>query len=125
MRTDYQLSSLKIRQFFDNIETVLEARKRKYSLPIPSAPLPTKSTHLPNSPRPFRAESTDGIHHGWDFYVSEGTPVRAIENGTIVHVKRDFSWQEMEHLHSGDSDIEKQENLDTYRGNTVYLKTVS
>lgn len=125
MRTDYQLSSLKIRQFFDNIETVLEARKRKYSLPIPSAPLPTKSTYLPNSPRPFRAESTDGIHHGWDFYVSEGTPVRAIENGTIVHVKRDFSWQEMEHLHNGDSDIEKQENLDTYRGNTVYLKTVS
>ncbi|MBP7823576.1 M23 family metallopeptidase [Candidatus Gracilibacteria bacterium] len=125
LRTDYKLSSLNIRQFFDNIDTVLAARKRKYSLPLASVSLPTKSTHLPNSPRPFRADSTDGIHHGWDFYTSEGTPVTAIEDGTIIHVKRDFSWQEMAHLHDGDSDIEKQENLDTYRGNTVYLKTVS
>ncbi len=71
LRTDYKLSSMKIRQFFDNIDTVLAARKRKYSLPIASVALPTKSTHLPNSPRPFRADSTDGIHHGWDFYTSE------------------------------------------------------
>jgi murein DD-endopeptidase MepM/ murein hydrolase activator NlpD len=80
---------------------------------------------LPNAPRPFRANSTDGIHHGWDFYVHQGTPVRAIEEGTIFHVKRDFSWDEMKHLNPGNTDLEEQENLDTYRGNTVYLKTRS
>jgi hypothetical protein len=31
----------------------------------------------------------------------------------------------MEHLHTGLSDLEQQENLDIYRGNTVYLKTLS
>ena len=51
--------------------------------------------------------------------------MRAIEEGTIIHVKRDFSWDEMNHLHPGETDLEEQENLDTYRGNTVYLKTRS
>lgn len=31
----------------------------------------------------------------------------------------------MNHLHKGTTELEKQENLDTYRGNTVYLKTLS
>lgn len=31
----------------------------------------------------------------------------------------------MDHLHPGISELEKQVNLDTYRGNTVYLKTLS
>ena len=31
----------------------------------------------------------------------------------------------MGNLLEWDTDIEKQENLDTYRGNTVYLKTIS
>lgn len=42
-----------------------------------------------------------------------------------MHVKRNFSWKEMDHLHPGISELEKQVNLDTYRGNTVYLKTLS
>lgn len=71
IRNDFKLASLSVRQFYENIDRVLAARKRKFSLPIPTARLPEKDTHLPNSPRPFRAESTDAIHHGWDFYVSE------------------------------------------------------
>lgn len=31
----------------------------------------------------------------------------------------------MDHLEAGHTDLEKQVNLDTYRGNTVYLKTLS
>lgn len=31
----------------------------------------------------------------------------------------------MNHLHAGHTDLEEQENLDVYRGNTVYLKTRS
>jgi hypothetical protein len=125
LRADFRLSSFQVRTFFSNIESILSARNTKFSLPIPGAPLPTKATHLPNSPRPFRADATDGVHHGFDFYVNEGTPVRAIEDGTIIHVKRDFSWDEMEHLLPGQNELEEQENLDVYRGNTVYLKTRS
>lgn len=125
IKNDYRLSSLRLREFFANIESVLRARDTKFALPIPGTPLPTKATHLPNAARPFRSGTTDAIHHGWDFYVNEGTPVRAIEDGTIMHVKRDFTWDEMNHLNTGDSELEQQENLDVYRGNTVYLKTLS
>jgi hypothetical protein len=31
----------------------------------------------------------------------------------------------MNHLHGGHTDLEEQENLEVYRGNTVYLKTRS
>lgn len=125
IKNDYRLSSLRLREFFTNIESVLRARERRFTLPIPGTPLPEKSTHLPNASRPFRSGTTDAIHHGWDFYVSEGTPVKAIEDGTIMHVKRDFTWDEMKHLNHGNSELEQQENLDIYRGNTVYLKTLS
>lgn len=125
IKSDYRLSSLRLREFFANIEQILSARDTHFSLPIPDSLLPTKSTHLPNAARPFRAGTTDAVHHGWDFYVSEGTPVRAIEEGTIIHVKRDFTWNEMNNLHNGNSELEQQENLDIYRGNTVYLKTLS
>ncbi len=125
LRSDYRLTSLRVREFFGIIDDILAARDAKFSLPIAGAKLPSQATHLPNSPRPFRAESTDGVHHGFDFYTAEGTPVKAIEDGTIIHVKRDFSWNEMNHLLSGKSELEEQENLDVYRGNTVYLKTRS
>jgi murein DD-endopeptidase MepM/ murein hydrolase activator NlpD len=125
LKNDFRLSSFKVRTFYTQIESVLSARNTRFSLPIPGTSVPTKTTYLPGSSRPFRADATDGIHHGWDFYVSEGTPVRAIEEGIILHVKRDFSWEEMKHLQPGHTDLEEQENLDVYRGNTVYLKTRS
>lgn len=124
IRNDFKLSSLGVRQFFENVDTVLASRKRKLALPMAIAPLPSKATYLPNSPRPYRIGETDGIHHGWDFYTAQGTPVIAIDDGIITHVKRDFNWNEMEHLLQGDTDLEKQENLDVYRGNTVYIKTI-
>lgn len=71
IKNDYRLSSLRLREFFANIESVLAARETKFALPIPDSPLPTKATHLPNASRPFRAGTTDAVHHGWDFYVSE------------------------------------------------------
>lgn len=120
-----KLSGLQVRKFFSNINRVLTSRVKKFSLPIPTAPLPTKDTFLPNSPRPYRAGSTDGVHHGWDFYVPQGTEVLAVDDGIVLHVKDDFSWDEMDHLSTGKSDLDLQENLDVYRGNTVYLKTLS
>lgn len=125
LKADYRLSSFRVRNFFATIDAILADRNTKFALPIPGVPLPTKATFLPNSARPFRSESTDGVHHGFDFYVNQGTPVRAIEDGVIIHVKRDFSWNEMEHLLPGHNEIEEQKNLDVYRWNTVYLKTRS
>ena len=125
INTDTKLSTLKTRKIIRNISTILETRKNEFILPIEWIKLPEKDSFLPNSLRPFRAESTDGIHHGWDLYVNQWTPVRAVEEGMIVHVKRDFSWTEMDHLLTGDNELSRQENLDTYRGNTIYLKTLS
>ena len=125
LRADYRISWFKIRTFFSSVESILSARSKQFSLPISNSPLPTKVSHLPNASRPFRAGTTDAVHHGWDFYVNKWTPVLAIEEWTILHVKRDFSWDEMNHLQPGDTDLEEQENLDIYRGNTVYLKTRS
>lgn len=79
IKNDYRLSSLRLRQFFKDIETILETRDTRFSLPIPGVLLPLNTSHMPNASRPFRAGTTDAVHHGWDFYVSEGTPVRAIE----------------------------------------------
>ncbi len=31
----------------------------------------------------------------------------------------------MDHLYKADNNLDEQENLDVYRGNTVYLKTLS
>jgi hypothetical protein len=125
IRNDFRLSSSRLRQFFTDIETLLELRNTNFNYPIPNAPLPSKASQLPNAPRPFRAKTTDGVHHGWDFYVKENTPVIAIEDGVILQVKRDFKWDEMNHLHDAHTEIGKQKNLDVYRGNTVYLKTLS
>ncbi len=77
--------------------------------------MPEKDSFLPNSPRPFRADTTDGVHHGWDFYVNQGTSVRAVEDGQIVHIKRDFSWKEMNYLRDPESELIQQENLEIYR----------
>jgi len=71
IKNDYRLSSLRLREFFANIESVLAARETKFALPIPDSSLPTNLSHLPNAARPFRAGTTDAVHHGWDFYVNE------------------------------------------------------
>lgn len=79
IKNDYRLSSIRLRQFFADIETILATRNTHFSYPIPGSSLPNNNSHLPNAARPFRVGTTDAVHHGWDFYVSEGTPVRAIE----------------------------------------------
>ncbi len=125
VKNDFRISGVRYQEFFHNIEKVLSARAKKFLLPIPDVPVPTHASYLPGSSRPFRADNTDGVHHGWDFYTADNTPVRAVEDGVIIHVKRDFDWSEMDHLFLGHTELEKQKNLDTYRGNTVYIKTLS
>jgi hypothetical protein len=125
LSTDARLSGLKTRKIIRNISAVLESRDTPFLLPLAGAKMPEKDSFLPNSSRPFRADTTDGVHHGWDFYTAKGAPVLAVEEGQIIHIKRDFSWKEMNHFFDASDALGQQENLDIYRGNTVYLKTMS
>lgn len=125
INTDTRLASLRTKKIIRNINSVLQARNTPLMLPLTWVPVPEKDTFLPSSPRPYRASVTDGVHHGWDFYTTQGKPVHAVEEWQIVHVKRDFSWNEMNNLFDPDTELARQENLDIYRGNTVYLKTLS
>ena len=100
------------REFFDTINIILKARDAKFVLPIKEL-APYKYVSQIHHDRSVLNQLLI-VHHGFDFYTSEWTPVQAIEDGTIIHVKRDFSWNEMNHLHTGDSELEEQENLDVY-----------
>jgi len=72
LHNEFDYVPMKIREFYTDIQAVIDARNSKYILPMPGAELPTNFNHLPNSPRPYRSDTTDGIHHGWDFYVNKG-----------------------------------------------------
>ena len=71
LKSDYRLASLRVSELFGIIDDILNARDAKFMLPLKGVKLPTQATHLPNSPRPFRAGSTDAVHHGFDFYTKE------------------------------------------------------
>ena len=79
--------------------------------------MPSNPSKLPNSGRPFRAETTDGIHHGWDIDAPIGTPVRAMEDGVIVRIVNNFSWSDFAKIIKGKnlSYETKTQNLDILR----------
>lgn len=56
-------------------------------VPIDGAEVPTTPDLLPNSPREYRA----GWHEGLDFPADRGTLVRAVRDGVIVRVDREFA----------------------------------
>ena len=63
IKNDYRLSSFRLREFFRDIEKILAIRETRFSLPISDSALPSNPSHLPNAARPFRAKTTDGVHH--------------------------------------------------------------
>ena len=108
------------------INSILEKRKDKYSVPVKWYEIATWLNVIPNADRNYRKEYTDGIHHWWDIMAPLGTPVSAIDDGIIIRVVSDFEYEDIANIkktlpitHS-----EKLRNLDILRWNQVWLKTM-
>ena len=107
------------------ISTILESREYPYLIPIAWYKLSNQHSHLPNYSRGYRADYTDGIHHGWDIFTPKWTPVQAIDAWIVVHTVRDFAFSDLKKIKRGAlSDVDELENLNLLRGNQVWLKTM-
>lgn len=108
------------------IQNILESREYPYLIPIQGYELPTQKSHMPNFSRGYRKEYTDGIHHGWDIYAPNKTPVQAIDAGLIVRIVEGFEFSDLQNIKRGPqlTEEEKLINLDIHRGNQVWLKTM-
>ncbi|MDD2486893.1 MAG: M23 family metallopeptidase [Candidatus Gracilibacteria bacterium] len=97
----------------------------RYISPVKGKVIPTQKTLIPNAGRGYRKDVTDGIHHGYDILAPKGYPVQALGDGVIVKIKRDFAWGNFSRIKRGNLNFDdKLENLDIYRGNQVWLKTL-
>lgn len=97
----------------------------KYISPVLGKPLTIRSDIIPNAPRPYRKQTTDAIHHGYDIFAPIGTPVVAPSTAWVMRIASGFVWQDFQKLKKSDSltDLDRARNLDLYRGNQVWLIT--
>lgn len=97
----------------------------KYRSPVAGYTLPSKDNRLPGTGRPYRRDTTDGIHHGWDIMAPIGTPVQALSKGKIVRIQNGWKWEDFDKLKRGTlSKDDELLNLDIFRGNQVWLQTM-
>ncbi|MDD4151457.1 MAG: M23 family metallopeptidase [Candidatus Gracilibacteria bacterium] len=115
----------------DKINYVLEGRRQTYLIPVLGYNLPKKGAKgslsiIPGAGRPYRADTTDGIHHGWDVLAPLYTPVRSLADGIIIRVIKDFKFDDLKKIKTGSglSFDDKMKNLDILRGNQIWLKTM-
>ena len=75
--------------------------------------------------RPYRKDTTDGIHHGWDVYADIGTPVAAIDDGYILRKVSEFDEGDFARIDRAKPITPDKQimNLDIFRGNQVWLLT--
>lgn len=123
--------ALKARQYKEDIfktefiDAILEKRAEKYAIPVVGYKLPKEKTKVPDAGRPYRSHTTDGIHHSWDIDTPFGEQVVALDDGIIVRIVDDWTWDSLSNLRYGELTYEdKLRNLDIYRGNQVWLKTM-
>jgi murein DD-endopeptidase MepM/ murein hydrolase activator NlpD len=110
----------------EKISFILEARQQKYAIPVEWKELSHNHSKIPNSGRPYRAEYTDGIHHGWDIDADFWEQVVALDDGIIVRVVSEFEFHDLWALKKweGLTQDDKVKNLDILRGKQVWLKTM-
>lgn len=117
---------MKINDYRLGILKYIEKNRKNlhYISPVVWKQIPTKKNLMPNTLRPYRAQYTDGIHHGWDVYADHFTPTRAMADWVIIRVKRDFMWSDFNKItYKNLSSDDRALNLDIYRWNQVWLKT--
>ena len=93
--------------------------------PVVGAELSTKFTKMPNSPRPYRAGYTDGIHHGWDFDSHNNAQTISLDDGIVIRVVANFDDSDFSRIVYGENLSYEQQlkNLDILRGKQVWVKT--
>lgn len=97
----------------------------KYFSPVVGYGLPNKDKLIPGTGRPYRKDTTDGIHHGWDIMAPIGTPVQSLAKGKIIRIVNDWNWGKFHALkRRSPTEDDKLRNLDIYRGNQVWLQTM-
>lgn len=108
------------------IEHILLKREENYVMPVLWKTISDHPSRVPNARRPYRASITDGIHHWWDIYWPLWEDTISIDDGLIVRVIRDFEYSDLSKLNKSSnlSDLEKAKNLDIYRWNQVWIKTM-
>lgn len=108
------------------INTILEAREKKYSIPVVGKQISTLASRVPNAGRPYRENYTDGIHHGWDVYGDYGENVIALDDAIVVRIVDGFIESDFSRIvYGNDISVEQGlKNLDILRGNQVWLKTM-
>jgi len=106
---------------------ILKKRETKYIIPVPWYELPTKNaTKLPNAWRPYRAWLTDWIHHSWDIDAPFWTKVVALDDWIIIRIVRVWDKTDLTNIRrwANLSVEDKMRNLDIYRWNQVWIKTM-
>lgn len=127
LKTINKIYSMNYKEFENNIlkQIVNERSNLKYITPVAGKSLPTSKTLIPNASRWYRKDTTDWVHHGYDILAPRWTPVQALWNGVIVRIVRDFSWWNFDKIKKWFISFEdKLQNLDIYRWNQVWLKTM-
>lgn len=109
------------------IKKIINGRETKYSIPVVWYELPSKNpSKLPNSWRPYRALLTDWIHHSWDIDAPFSTKVVSLDDWIIIRIVRNWDKTDLSNIRKWKklSEEDKMRNLDIYRWNQVWIKTM-
>ncbi len=109
------------------IKNLIEKRNVKYLIPIVWKDLPTSNTSkMPNSLRPYRAKITDWIHHSWDIDAPFWEEVISLDDAIIIRIVRNWESSDLKNIRKWEklSAEDKMRNLDIYRWNQVWIKTM-
>ncbi len=102
-----------------------ERENLRYKIPVEWKKIPTQTSLIPNALRSYRSKYTDWIHHWYDILALKYTPVIAVWKWVIIRILDNFTWENFDNIIKNNlTYIDKLNNLDIYRWNQVWLKTM-